>query len=241
MVPLIRIKLEITPADGSAKPCTFPSFREAAEYTGLSISGLRDAYHRGRTRVSRRDGTEFKLKWQYMLPAKFQEEPRHNGNCEWLIKDGTRCNVPLTIEDKVRPFYMRTIGKYGDKLEKMMFTSIKDGSEWSGVSQNQLRNACEKNNNYVIRRSDKQKFWLLWGEYCLKYGHLEHYGYIKNGVSELTPAEEDRRFSKAVTNSGGLEEYKRAALRNLRRSVRDWVKTQEVKAFRSPEDFRDNR
>ena len=51
--------------------------------------------------------------------------------------------------------------------------------------------------------------------------------------------EEDRRFSKAVTNNGGLEEYKRTTLRNLRRSVRDWVKTQEVKAFRSPEDFRD--
>ena len=62
MVPPIRIKLEITPASGSARPRTFPSFREAAEYTGLSISGLRDAYHRGRTRVSRRDGTEFKFK-----------------------------------------------------------------------------------------------------------------------------------------------------------------------------------
>ena len=40
-VPPIRIKLEITPVDGSAKPHTFSSFREAAEYTGLSISGLR--------------------------------------------------------------------------------------------------------------------------------------------------------------------------------------------------------
>ena len=81
MVPPIRIKLEITPVDGSAKP----RFREAVEYTGLSISGLRDAYHRGRTRVSRRDGTEFKLKWQSVLPAKFYEEPHHGGNCEWLF------------------------------------------------------------------------------------------------------------------------------------------------------------
>ena len=63
MVPPIRIKLEITPADGSAKPRTFPSFKEAAEYTGLSISGLRDAYFKGRTRASRHDGTEFELKW----------------------------------------------------------------------------------------------------------------------------------------------------------------------------------
>ena len=93
---------------------------------------------------------------------------------------------------------------------------------------------------YIIR-SDKQKFWLLWGEYCLKHGHLERYGYVKNGVSELTPAEEDRRFSKAVTNSGGLEEYKPSALRNLCRSVRDWVKTQEAKEFRNPEEFRDPR
>ena len=62
MVPPIRKKLEITPADGSAKPRTFPSLREAAEYTGLSISGVRDAYHKGRSRVSRRDRTEFKLK-----------------------------------------------------------------------------------------------------------------------------------------------------------------------------------
>ena len=174
MVPLIRINLEITPADGSAKPHTFPSFKEAVEYTGLSISGLRDAYHKGRTRVGRLDGTEFKLKWQSVLPAKFYEEPRHDGNCEWLFNNGTRCNVPLTIEDKVHPFYMRTIGKYEDELEKMMFASIKDASEWSGVSQNVLRNACAKNNNYVIRRSDKQKFWLLWGEHCLKNGHLEH-------------------------------------------------------------------
>ena len=187
--------LEITPADGSAKPRTFPSFRKAVEYTGLSISGLRDEYHKGRMRVSRNNGTEFKLKWQSVLPVKFYEEPRHDGNCEWLLKDGTRCNVPLTIEDKVHPFYMRTIGKYGDKLEKMMFASIKDVSEWSGVSRNALRNACAKNNIYVIRRSGKQKFWLLWGEYCIKHGHLEHYGYVKDGVSELTPAAEDRRFS----------------------------------------------
>ena len=123
---------------------------------------------------------------------------------------------------------MRTTGRYGDELEKMMFPSIKDASEWSGVSRNALRNACAKNNNYIIRRSDKQKFWLLWSEYCLKHGHLEHYGYVKNGVSKLTPAEEDRRFSKAVTNSGGLGEYKRATLRNLRRSAGDWVKTQEA-------------
>ena len=152
---------------------------------------------------------------------------------------GTRCNAPLTIEDKVRPFYMRTIGRYGDESEKMMFASIKDASKWSGVSRNALRNACEKNNNYVIRRSDKQKFWLLWGEYCLKHSHLEYYGYIKNGISELTQAEEDRKFSKAVTNSGGLEEYKHVTLRNLRRSARDWVRTQEAKEFRNPEDFRD--
>ena len=45
MVPPIRVELEITPADCSGKPRTFPSFREAAEHTGLSISGLRDAYH----------------------------------------------------------------------------------------------------------------------------------------------------------------------------------------------------
>ena len=174
-----------------------------------------------------------------MLPAKLYEEPCHDGNCEWLFKDGTRCNVPLSIEDKVHPFYMRTIGRYGDELEKMMFTSVKDASEWSGVSRNVLRNACTKNNNYVIRKSDKCQFWLLWGEYCLKQSHLGHYGYIKNGVSELTPAEEDRRFSKVVTNSGGLEEYKRATLRNLCRSARDWVKTQEVKMLPNPEDFRD--
>ena len=142
-------------------------------------------------------------------------------------------------ENKVRPFYMRTIGHYGDELEKMMFASIKDASKWSGVSQNVLRNACTKNNNYVIRRSDKQKFWLLWGEYCLKHSHLEYYGYIKNGVSELTPVEEDRRFSKAVTSSGGLEEYKHATLRNLHKSARESVETQEVKRFRNPEDYRD--
>ena len=134
MVPPIRIKLEIMPVDGSAKPRTFPSFREAAEYTGLSISGLRDAYHRGRTRARRCNGTEFELKWRCMLPAKFYKEPHHDGNCEWLFNDGTRCNALLTIEDKVHPFYMRTIGHYGDELEKMMFASIKDASEWSGVS-----------------------------------------------------------------------------------------------------------
>ena len=96
-----------------------------------------------------------------------------------------------------------------------------------------------KNNNYVIRRLDKQKFWLLWGEYCLKPIHLEYYGYIKKGVSKLTPVEEDCRFSKAVTNSGGPEEYKHATLRNLHKSAREWVETQEVKRSRNPEDNRD--
>ena len=85
-------------------------------------------------RVSRCDGTEFKLKWRSMLPAKLYEEPRHDGNYERLFNDGTRCNAPLIIEDKVRPFYMRTIGHYGDELEKMMFVSIKDTLKWSGVS-----------------------------------------------------------------------------------------------------------
>ena len=79
-----------------------------------------------------------------MLPAKLYKGPHHDGNCEWLFNDGTRCNAPLTIEDKVCPFYMRTIGGYGDKLEKMMFASIKDTSKWSGVGRNALRNPLQK-------------------------------------------------------------------------------------------------
>ena len=88
---------------------------------------------------------------------------------------------------------------------------------------------------------DKQKFWLLWGEYCLKHSHLEYYGYIKNGVGELTPVEEDCRFSQAVTNSGGLEEYKCATLGNLRKSEREWFETEEVKRLCNHEDYRDQR
>ena len=63
MVASIPIVLRVTSKDGSFKAKTFARFKDASKFTGLSISGLREAYHKKRTKMTRSDGFEFELQW----------------------------------------------------------------------------------------------------------------------------------------------------------------------------------
>ena len=105
MVPPIPIVLRVTPADGSFKTKTFSRFKEASTFTGLSVSGLREAYHKKRTKMTRSDGLEFKLQWIDDISAKLPT--RKSGHCEWKGPDGEVCGVPLSFKDRTHRFKMK--------------------------------------------------------------------------------------------------------------------------------------
>ena len=155
MVAPIPIVLRVTPKDGSFKAKTFARFKDASKFTGISISGLREAYHKKRTKMTRSDGFEFELQWLQDISTDLPT--RKSGRCKWELPNGEVCGVPLSFKDKTHPFEMKYLGRFGETFDNMSFDSIKEASKWFGVSENALRNACEKNNPSITRRSDKRK------------------------------------------------------------------------------------
>ena len=116
MVAPILIVLRITSKDGSYGPKTFARFSDASKFTGLYNSGLRKAYHKKRTKMTRSDGFEFELQW---LPDISTDLPtRKSGRCVQKLPNGevTKrrvCGIPLSFKDKTHPFEMKYLGRFG--------------------------------------------------------------------------------------------------------------------------------
>ena len=103
MVAPIKIKLRVTAE--SYKPAIFPFLSEAAKDTGLSVSGLRKAYHSGKKTMRRKDGKVFNLEWKKQVPFKY---PVKIGNTCSV------CSVPTSFKDKIMPFSMVSPNKFGE-------------------------------------------------------------------------------------------------------------------------------
>ena len=150
MVTPIRIKLRVTVK--SYKPTIFSSLSEATKNTGLSVSGLRKAYHSGKKRMTRKDGKVFNLEWKKQVPYKL---PKKTGDTYSV------CGSPISFKDKITPFNMVKLNKFAMIESYLAFDSIIDASRWSGVSVHALRNACEKGNPKVTRRKGGvQTYWI---------------------------------------------------------------------------------
>ena len=162
MVSPIMIKLRVTAK--SYEPITFSSLSEAAKNTGLSVSGHRKAYHSGKKTITRKDGKVFNLEWKKQVPYKLPK------------KVGDTCSVcgsPISFKDKIMPFNMVKLNKFGEIEIYEVFDSIIDASGWSRVSVHALKNACEKGNPKVTRRKGGvQTYWIKWRNKCYKHHHM---------------------------------------------------------------------
>ena len=101
MVAPIPIVLRVTPKDGSFKAKTFTRFKDASKFTGLSISGLREAYHKKRTKMTRSDGFEFELQWLQDISTDLPT--RKSGCCKWELPNGEVCGIPLVLRIRLIP------------------------------------------------------------------------------------------------------------------------------------------
>ena len=225
MVAPIPIVLRVTPKDGSFKAKTFARFKDASKFTGLSISGLREAYHKKRTKMTRSDGFEFELQWLQDISTDLPT--RKSGRCKWELPNGEVCGVPLSFKDKTHPFEMKYLGRFGETFDNMGFDSIKEASKWFGVSENALRNACENNNPSVTRRSDKRKYWIDWNDLCFERC------YIRRGVKSPV-----RYFNRMVEKSGGIEELKKNFYAGMKDDLREMrEKVRRYQRIHPPKDL----
>ena len=157
MVAPIRIKLRVTAK--SFFPKTFATLSEAASETGLSVSGLRKAYHSKKATMTRKDGKVFNLEWKNPIEFKLPEK---------ITNFSYVC-----FKDKIAPFSMVKLNKFNEVEDYNVFDSIIDASRWSGVSVHALRNACEKGNPKVTRRkSGTQTYWIRWENKCFNCNYM---------------------------------------------------------------------
>ena len=109
MIAPVLIVLRVTPKDGSFKAKTFARFKDPSKFTGLSISGLREAYHKKRTKMTRSDGFEFELQWLQDISTDLPT--RKSGCCRWELPNGEVCRVPLSFKDKDSSLRNEVLGK----------------------------------------------------------------------------------------------------------------------------------
>ena len=114
--------------------------------------------------MTRRDGKVFNLEWKKQVPYKL---PKKIGD------SCSVCGTPISFKDKITPFNMVKLNKFGEIESYEVFDSIIDASRWSGVSVHALRNACEKGNPKVTRRKGGvQTYWIKWRKKCYKHHHM---------------------------------------------------------------------
>ena len=92
MVAPIRIKLRVTAK--SFPPKTFATLNEAASETGLSLSGLKNAYHSKKATMTRKDRKVFNLEWKNTPEFKLPEN---------ITNFCSVCSTPLSFKDKLTP------------------------------------------------------------------------------------------------------------------------------------------
>ena len=104
---------------------------------GISLTAARNAYHSGRTSIRKASGKVYSLEWG--IPV----APIDTSKCYYCRRD-------LTVKDRSTWFHMER--KYIKQAPIMTFTSLYVASKVTGISNNALRNACNKNNEKITRR-----------------------------------------------------------------------------------------
>ena len=130
-----------------AKPRNFRSVPAVSKATGISLRAVRNAYHSGRTSIKKASGEVYTLKWMELVT------PIDTSECCY-------CHRDLTVKDRSAWFHME---RKDIKQCPKTFTSLYAASKVTGVSNNALRNACEKNNKVITRRKGEfAKYEIEW-------------------------------------------------------------------------------
>ena len=137
-----------------AKPRNFCSIPAVSKASGISLRAVRNAYHSGRTSIKKASGEVYTLKWMELVT------PIDTSKCYY-------CHRDLTVKDRSTWFHME---RKDIKQYPKAFTSLYAASKVTGISNNALRNACEKNNKVLTRRKGEfAKYEIEWFYICHKW------------------------------------------------------------------------
>ena len=117
----------------------FFSIRRVSEDTGISLRAVRNAYHSKRTSIRKASGEVYTLEWERSVAPIDTRECCH-------------CHKALTVKDRNIWFHME---RKDIKEAPVTFTSLYVASKVTGISNNALRNACNKNNKKITQRNGK--------------------------------------------------------------------------------------
>ena len=132
-------------------PRNFRGIPAVSEATGISLRAVRSAYHSGRTSIRKASGEVYTLKWMELVA------PIDTSKCCY-------CHRDLTVKDRSTWFHMER--KYIKQYSKS-FTSLYQASKVTGISNNALRNACEKNDKGITRKKGEfAKYEIEWFYIC---------------------------------------------------------------------------
>ena len=130
---------------------------------GISLRTARNAYHSGRTSIRKASGKVYSLEWGKPVA------PIDTSKCYYCRRD-------LTVKERSTWFHMERkdikqapVGPQdpGPLQGPMTFTSLYTASEVTGISNNALRNACDKNNEKITRRKGEfTRYKIEWYNIC---------------------------------------------------------------------------
>ena len=138
--PSINMSVIISSTQDSrfAKPRNFGSIPVVSEATVISLRAVKSAYHSGRTSIKKASGEVYTLKWMVLVT------PIDTSKCYY-------CHRDLTVKDRSTWFHMerKNMGPQGPgrspiKQYPKTFTSLYVASKVTEISNNPLRNTCEK-------------------------------------------------------------------------------------------------
>ena len=151
----IAINMKSTSPEGEVK--FFKTIHEAARELGFSERGVGKAYHEKRSRIG-----GYELQWLEPEPepstdSKPIPKPETTTNC-WI------CNQPLDPKDRMnsRCLELEELDGNGNVIDSFFPEALYRASKISGLSLNTLRNARDKGNRLLVRRSDKKQFRITW-------------------------------------------------------------------------------
>ena len=161
----------------------FFSIWRVSEDTGISLRSVRNAYHSKRTSIRKASGEVYTLEWERPVAPIDTRECYH-------------CHKALTVKDRSTWFHME-----GKDIKKapVTFTSLYVASKVTGISNNALRNACEKNNKKITQRKGEFAWYQIeWYNICHRCdpsppkksrGVVESYVIPRWDINELFPWE----------------------------------------------------
>ena len=158
---------------------------------GFSECGVGKAFHKKRNRIG-----GYELEWLEPEPDVDPklDDPGAAKRIERLKKTYTQtvctyCGKPLTREDRVKNGFgiYKIDEKTGHLTEYHKVNSIYEGNKLTGLSVSSLKNAANKGNILITRRSDKQRFILSWQsihERCFQIRKEERWLEMRRKVRE---------------------------------------------------------